>query len=77
MAHRFRATGLNPTPAWVWVHYTDSGLAVPRRHAVQVPWGLVLDKWPDLSHGADKEWAKRLEAESERSQPPLPLETWE
>lgn len=77
MTARMRATGLNPTPAWLWVHYLDSGLAVPRRHAVQVHWGLVLDNWPALCDRSQAEWAKRLDAENERHQPPLPLETWE
>lgn len=77
MTVRMKATGLNTTPKWVWIYYTDSGLLVPRRHAVQVHWGMIADAWQALGAGVDREFARRIEAEAQVAQLPLPLEQWE
>lgn len=77
MTARMRATGLNATPRWVWIHYSDNGLLVPRRYAVQVPWGMIADAWQALGHGVDREFTRRIEAEANVAQLPLPLEAWE
>lgn len=77
MTVRFQATGVNATPKWVWIYFTDTTTLVPRRKAVRVPWGHIADVWQDLGDGVNKEFARRIQAEAEASQMPLPLERWE
>ena len=77
MTVRFQATGVNATPKWVWVYFTDTAQVVPRRRAVRVPWGHIADVWNDLGAGVDREVARRARAEAEAAQMPLPLERWE
>lgn len=77
MTHRFTATGLNATPKWLWVYFTDNRLVVPQRRAVQVHWGLVTPEYAAICDGINAEVARRHEAERDRLQLPLPLERWE
>lgn len=72
MPARFRATGINCTPKWVWVYYVDTQLVVPRRCAVQVPWGHVTDVYRDIADGVNAECARRIKAEAEATQWTLP-----
>lgn len=72
MPARFRATGINCTPKWMWVYYVDSQLVVPRRCAVQVPWGHVADVYRDLADNVNHEYARRMEAQAEAEQWALP-----
>lgn len=77
MSHRFTATGLNATPKWLWVYFTDNRLVVPQRRAVQVSWGLVTPEYHSICDGINAEVARRIKAEAETAQLPLPLERWE
>lgn len=77
MTARFRATGLNATKNWFWVYYRDTSLLSPRTRAVQVPWGLMVNEYREMCDGINAELARRMQAEAERSQLPLPLEAWE
>lgn len=77
MTQRMVATGINPTPRWVWVYFTDTRMVVPRRMAVRVPWGMVADSFRELSDGVNTEYARRMEAQAAVEQLPLPLERWE
>lgn len=74
---RYTATGVNCTPRWVWVYFTDNTLVGGRPRAVRVPWGHIADVYRDICDGVNTEVAKRLAAEADRAQLPLPLETWE
>lgn len=77
MVARHVATGLNSTPKWVWIYFTDTRLAVARSSVVRVPWGMVADGWQGLSDGVNAECARRLEAQAQVEQLRLPLERWE
>lgn len=77
MVARFQATGLNATPKWLWVYFTDRNLLVPQRRAVQVHWGLVTPEYQAICDGINKETAERMQAEAVLAQLPLPLERWE
>lgn len=74
---RYRATGLNATPRWLWVYFTDSRLVIPATRAVQVPWGLVTPEYQSICDGINAEVARRMEAQAKLEQLPLPLERWE
>lgn len=77
MTAKFRATGLNATPKYLWVYFRDTSLLSPRTRAVQVPWGLVTPEYRAICDGINHEVAQRMQAEAERAQIPLPLEAWE
>ena len=77
MTARHVATGLNPTPRWVWAYFRDTTLVVPRTIAVRVGWGLVADQYEHICDGVNKEYARRLEAQAAVEQLALPLEKWE
>lgn len=77
MAQRMVATGLNATPKWVWIYFTDNRSLAPRQMAVRVPWGMVADSFRELSDGVNTEYARRMELQAKVDQLPLPLESWE
>lgn len=77
MTARHQATGVNCTPKWVWIYFTDTRSVVPRRQAVRVPWGHIADVFRELSDGVNAEYARRMQAEADAQQLPLPLERWE
>lgn len=77
MTVRFEATGLNATPRWLWVYYTDNRFPFAKRHAVRVSWGLVTPEYRAICDGINAETAARMQAEAEAAQLPLPLERWE
>lgn len=72
MAARFKALALNPTRNNLWVHTWDTGMVVPRRIAVQVPWPMLADSYQALQDGMNHEFARRLQAEAEAAQWTLP-----
>lgn len=75
--HRHRATGLNATPNYLWVYFRDTKLMSPATRAVQVSWGLVIPEYSAICDGINSELARRMEAQAEMEQLPLPLEKWE